>query len=78
MARGLSTAQRTAIRWIAEGKWEQVQATTMNALVRFGYVTDDRMALSPSGQTQHRRIMESGDGPEDFKALLSFGRGGRR
>jgi hypothetical protein len=84
MARGLSTAQRTAIRRVHdEGASAalSIPAVTFRSLVRSRLVGVDAAGcyLTTTGEREYTRIMESGDGPEDLKARLNaaFGGGSR-
>jgi hypothetical protein len=76
MARGLTTPQRTGIRAIADGRPQDVRAQTLRSLIRARLVTQEGDALTVAGCAEHRRIMSSGDGPEDLKARLNVAFGG--
>lgn len=68
----LSTAQREAIRNVAEGK--PANARSLASLRKRSMVFDsaDGPALTPSGVNAYNRIMASGDGPERLKAMFRF------
>lgn len=67
---------RTAIRWIADGKGDDVTRGTFNALERRRLVQQDSRtgtrSLTSAGRREHARIMSSGDGPEDLKEMFNF------
>ena len=75
-AKPLTPTMRTAIRWEHEGSEHRssVKAPTIAALVRRGYMSIDgetmERSLTPAGERAYERIMRSGDGPEDLKALF--------
>jgi hypothetical protein len=78
-ARPLSWQQRAVIRQIAENPnaIDSVAAGTYKALVRRGIITAGGGELTPLGRRVHAQIMESGDGPEQLKSILSRALGGR-
>lgn len=76
MAREMSTAQRIAIRAIADDPGTaplRIDARTLRSLIRQRLVAADAagVTLTPAGCAAHQRIMASGDGPEDLKALMN-------
>ena len=78
MSNELSTAMRIAIRAIADGDPKGIHGRTMKSLRDRGIVRNDPPELTTYGNRLHGEIMSSGDGPEDLKARLTFGRPRRR
>jgi hypothetical protein len=70
----LSVEQRVAIRAIADGLGNTVHPRTASSLYKRGLMTRcPEVALTAAGRRVHERIMSTGDGPEQLKAMLSFG-----
>lgn len=78
----LTPDERTAIRDIADERWNDVpywasvavQELDNKGLVIIETAGDEStiISLTPKGRRAHAAVMETGDGPEDLKALFSF------
>lgn len=70
--RDLSTAQRKAIRHIKDHRNDHgIHAGTLRVLER-GQFINPQGELTLKGYDAYRYIMESGDGPEDLKAMFRW------